>query len=105
MNRTLTLCPNDWSPNIETAIAGGVRTYATKTRALSAGKAFGWRSAVRIQRRFERVWVVGAVDFQPTTHQGESVECLRIPLLRWDRDERGIEFCPVLVLRRPYTSA
>ncbi|HEM8613679.1 TPA: hypothetical protein U2Q68_003493 [Citrobacter amalonaticus] len=80
-------------------ICSSVPTFATKQAALKAGSMFGWRSAVRIERRFEKVWVVGKQCFQSDHSAGINFESYRFPLLRWDC-ECGVKKCPVLSVRR-----
>ncbi|EFE3481730.1 hypothetical protein CIZ81_001542 [Escherichia coli] len=80
-------------------ICSAVPTFATKQAALKAGSMFGWRSAVRIERRFEKVWVVGKRCFQSDHSAGVKFEAYRFPLLRWEK-EGGITKCPILSVRR-----
>lgn len=97
---------DDFSPHISSVLLE-VPQFRTKKEALLEGAKFGWKSAVRLHRRFESVWVVGKKDFQPD-EVGKNIlsspiriECFRFPLLRWEHDERGVQFVPVLVCRRP----
>ncbi|WP_410376954.1 hypothetical protein [Enterobacter sp. CPE_E423] len=80
-------------------IASSVPTFPTKNAAVSAGAAFGWRTAIRLNRRFENVWVVGKKCFQGDHSAGLNFEAYRFPLLRWEKDG-GITKCPVLSVRR-----
>ena len=54
---------------------------AAKKAAIEAGKAYGWREAVKIRRRFESVWVVGKKDFQNDEVAGVDAEVFRFPML------------------------
>lgn len=80
-------------------IVSSLPTFPTKNAAVNAGAAFGWRTAVRIERRFENVWVVGKKCFQSDHSAGLNFETFRFPLLRWEK-EGGITKCPILSVRR-----
>lgn len=82
------------------AIKSAVPTFPTKSAALEAGAAFGWREAVRLDSRWERVWVVGAKDAHTDEVAGVSRDVFRLPMLRWERGDDGIQRCPVLKLFR-----
>ena len=75
---------------------GIVRTFRTRKDAETAGKAYGWRCAIRLDRRFEKIWVVGKKDFQPTYIIGIAHDQYHFPLLRWEKDSSKIEYCPIL---------
>jgi len=75
---------------------GLVKTFRTKGEALKAGTEYGWKSALKINRRFEKVWVVAQKDFQPNYILDIRYDNYRVPLLRWDKGEDGIERCPVV---------
>lgn len=77
--------------------------FPTKGAALNAGKSFGWREAIILQSPFERVWVVGKKDFQPDEIAGITRDCFRLPMLRWELGQDGIERCPVLKVYRVRT--
>ncbi len=87
---------NDFFPSIEKSIEGGVKTFRTKSDALKAGSAFGWRCAVKVARRFETVWIVGRVDFQNSYENDLAFQILRIPMLKYENSMQ-----PILTLRRP----
>lgn len=74
--------------------------FPTKKAALTAAKEFGWRDAIRLDTRFERVWVVGKKLLQPDDVAGETVDVFSFPLLRWDVGKDGIKRNPVLQVRR-----
>lgn len=95
---------NDWFPNLAAAIdSGDVKTFPTKDTALDAAMRYGWgKHVVRVEKRFERVWIVGTVDFQPDTEKDIEFQSLRIPLLRYDTGNDGIKYQPVVKFRRPY---
>ncbi|WP_115791299.1 hypothetical protein [Escherichia coli] len=80
-------------------IVSSVPTFPTKNAAVNAGAPFGWRTAVRIERRFENVWVVGKKCFQSDRSAGLNFEAYRFPFLRWEK-EGGITKCPILSVRR-----
>ncbi|HGY5183056.1 hypothetical protein [Citrobacter sp. RHBSTW-00881] len=80
-------------------IASAAPTFSTKNAAIKAGSEFGWRAAVRIERRFETVWMVGKKEFQDDNSAGLQFDAYRFPLLKWVK-ENGVEKCPVLSVRR-----
>ncbi|MCK7131593.1 hypothetical protein L8O22_22005 [Enterobacter roggenkampii] len=80
-------------------IVSSVPTFPTKTAAVNAGAEFGWRTAIRIVRRFENVWVVGKKFLQGDHSAGINFEAYRFPLLRWEK-EGGVTKCHVLSVRR-----
>ncbi len=57
-----------------------IKTFISKKEALEHGKTFGWKTAVRIVKRFEIVWFVGVKNFQPTEIDGTSYESVTCPL-------------------------
>ena len=83
--------------NLETGIDSGfVRTFPNRAAALSVASEFGWAGrVVRIARRFEVVWIVGAMDFQPDTAGTLEWDVLRVPALHYENGEQ-----PVLKCRR-----
>lgn len=95
---TVTL--KDWSEMMPYIQEGVIPSFRTKAEALKAGRHFGWKTAVRVEKRFETVWVVGKCDFQPESLYDLVWDVIRLPLLRWERNEFGIEFCPVVKIRR-----
>ncbi|ECD1675981.1 hypothetical protein MYF05_002749 [Salmonella enterica] len=80
-------------------ITSSVPTFPTKYAAIQAGAQFGWGTAIRIERRFENVWVVGKKCFQNDHSAGLNFEAYRFPLLKWEK-EGGITKCPILSVRR-----
>ncbi|EHL80588.1 hypothetical protein FOC46_23210 [Citrobacter portucalensis] len=80
-------------------IASSVPTFSTKREAIKAGSEYGWSSAICIERRFERIWIVGKQDFQNDYVGKLKFESFRIPVLRWEKVGGG-ERCPVLSVRR-----
>ncbi|HBC7417445.1 TPA: hypothetical protein KEY88_000082 [Serratia marcescens] len=80
-------------------IISSLPTFPTKKKAVEAGAAFGWRTAIRVIRRFESCWVVGIQDFQSDYTGRLKFDSFRFPLLRWDT-ENGVKKCPVLKVRR-----
>jgi hypothetical protein len=93
----------EWFPNIDLAIGERlIPSFPTKKVAIEAARKFGWRAnVVRIIRRFEKVWVVGRVDFQPSYEGGLRFEVLRVSLLRWDDAPCGsYKMCPVATFRK-----
>ncbi|EBZ0941213.1 hypothetical protein D7O10_10295 [Salmonella enterica subsp. enterica serovar Braenderup] len=99
MSKTLSFIDNNILSVRVDEICSSVPTFATKQAAIKAGSMFGWRSAVRIERRFEKVWVVGKKCFQSDHSAGINFEAYRFPLLRWEK-EGGVTKCPVLSVRR-----
>lgn len=84
---------------IEQAIRDDViKTFRTKKDALAHAQNFGWKHALKIKRRFETVWVVGKKDFQPTIKAGLTLDSYRIPMLKWEKNSFGVNFCPILIL-------
>ena len=72
--------------------------FPTRKAAIQAGKKYGWNSAIRLCFRFEHCWVVGKKMMQPEETGGVYREHYRFPLLRWEKNENNVEFCPVLTL-------
>ena len=93
-----------WSPDLRSAIeTGGVRTFGTQKQAIEASVIFGWgRRVFKVERRFERVWMVGVLDFQPEIQGDLQIQTLRVPLLRYDTGADGVKYQPVVTFRRPY---
>lgn len=91
-----------WFPDLDRCIcAGAVRVFRTKNEAQAAAREFCWTGKVqRLVRRFEVVWIVGAVNFQPSYAAGVKQDVLRVPLLCWDKNEFGTKFQPVAEFRR-----
>jgi len=94
----------EWFPSLGNAIeTGEIRAVGTKREALETAAQFGWgRRVLMVERRFERVYVVGTVDFQPQREGDLEFQTIRMPLLRWERGEDGIKYQPVVTLRKPY---
>lgn len=88
-----------WSPSLR-AIMQEVRVFSTKQAAIAAAKQFGWKSAIKVARRFDTCWIVGKFDFQPDEVAGITFEVLRVPLLRYETGVDGIQRQPVLDTRR-----
>lgn len=82
------------------ALKGEVPTFPTKRAAVEAGAAFGCREAVRLDSRWERVWVVGSKDIHTDEIAGVSRDVFRLSMLRWERGSDGIQRCPVLKVFR-----
>ncbi|MEG8994755.1 hypothetical protein U4T15_19865 [Klebsiella pneumoniae] len=80
-------------------IVNSVPGFRTRADALKAGSPFGWRTAIRLERRFENIWVVGKKDFQPDETDGMCYDAFHLPLLRWENKD-GKMACPVLKIRR-----
>lgn len=80
-------------------IVNTVPGFRTRAEALKAGSPFGWRTAVRLERRFEIIWVAGKKEFQSDVVDDVSYDAFHLPLLRWE-EEDGKTVCPVLVIRR-----
>ena len=99
MSKTLRFTDNHLLSVRVDEICSSVPTFATKQAALNAGSLFGWRSAVHIERRFEKVWVVGKQCFQGDHVGGLNFDSWRFPLLKWVQ-ENGTTKCPVLSVRR-----
>lgn len=87
--------------DLELGICSGfVKTFPTKSKALGEASAFGWSGkVVRVARRFETVWIVGRIDFQPETAGSLEWDVLRIPALYYE-DKGGVKTQPVLKCRR-----
>lgn len=91
-----TLKSSDFFPTIENSILNAVvKTFRTKRDAIVTGSQFGWRRAVKVVRRFETVWIIGAIDFQNTEENGITFQCLRLPMLKFEQVTQ-----PILILRR-----
>jgi len=83
--------------DLEAGIAAGfVKTFPDKKSALLRASEFGWGGrALRISRRFETVWIVGEISFQPDEVGPLVWDVLHIPALRYDGAKQ-----PVLKCRR-----
>ena len=103
MNRAITLISSTdddiWSVSMK-AIIDEVPIFATKKAALEAAKKYGWRDAIQVIRRFDRIWLVGKFDFQYDSDFGVEREVLRVPCLRYETRPDGIKEQPVIVTRR-----
>lgn len=89
----------DW-PEIERAIScGDIPTFSTKAAMKNTASKFGWSDGIRIQRRFETVWLCGKKDLQPDCEGGIEFDVIRVPLLRWEVKE-GTQVCPVVKFRK-----
>ncbi len=99
MSKPLSFIDNHFLSVRVDEICSSVPTFTTKQAALDAGSLFGWRSAVRIERSFEKVWVVGKQCFQGDHAAGLNFDSWRFPLLKWVQ-ENGVTKCPVLTVRR-----
>lgn len=87
-------------PGLEKPIvACELRAFRTKLEAMDAGKAFGWNGAIRIHRRFEKVWLCGTLDVQPDTEGDLTFYVVRAPTLRWDT-RNGVTRLPVVKFRQ-----
>lgn len=99
MSKSLSFTDNHFLSVRVDEICSSVPTFTTKQAALDAGSLFDWGSAVRIERRFEKVWVVGKRCFQDDHVAGLNFDSWRFPLLKWVQ-ENGVTKCPVLTVRR-----
>jgi len=74
-----------------------IRRFCTKKEALATASQFGWAGKVlHIKRRFETIWVVGEVQFQPEyVLTGVSFYVAEFPLLKF---VDGVQ--PVLKIRK-----
>lgn len=93
----------EWFPSIEEAISSGaIRTFGTAEHAREEAHKWGWgRSIIRVNRRFERIYIIGVVDFQGSLVCGIPHQTMRIPLLRYETNDSGVEYQPVVVFSRP----
>lgn len=104
MARADDIIPGEWWPNLESAIVEkDIPSFPTKSAAQAAAKAFGWEQyrVVRVIRRFEKIWIVATVDFQPSYEAGILFKTLRVSLLKWEKRPDGITHCPVVIFRKP----
>ena len=100
MTRTI-IDHKDWR-DIDRAVASGdLPAFPTKADAVKAARNFGWSSVARLNRRMERVWIVGVLDFQRDNERGIDFHTFRAPLLKWTR-ESGADRCSVVKFRRPH---
>ena len=100
--RATTISDKDWFPSLSSVVENGIiRRFLTQKMAIEASHKYGWGNRIiRVERRFERVWLVGAIDFQPEEIAGVTTDVLRLPLLHYETGEDGIQYQPVLALRR-----
>ena len=99
MNGTTTLRATDW-PELEKAImAGEVPTFRTKKAAVTAGAEFSFRHALRLERRFERVWLCAKLDLQPDVEGNLEFDVLRVPMLKWGL-RQGVQHALMVKFRR-----
>jgi hypothetical protein len=101
-----TIHPEEWFPNLEKSITDGViPAFGTQKTAIEAAVKYGWgRKILRVDRRFERIYIVGVLDFQPRDIAGITVDTLRVPLLRWETGHDGIKYNPVVEFNKPRTN-
>ena len=82
--------PNEWFADdglttLNELIANQiVRTFTLKRDAVNAGKLFGWKDTIRIDRRFERVYIVGKQQFRSISDCHCVFDVIDLPLLEWD---------------------
>ena len=86
----------DLQEAVDLLIQNDFPVFPNKKLAIEQGKKFGWKDCIKIKRRFETVWVVGKKDFQPTEIAGITHDNYRFPMLKWERDNRNIQFNPVV---------
>lgn len=91
-----------WEPNIDKAIESGpITAFKTKKEAVEKSREFGWLGkVVHIQRRFEKIWIVGDIDFQPSKELDLIFDQLRVPLLRYEKSQMGVDVQPVIKFRK-----
>jgi len=88
---------SEWFPDLDAAISSGdIKSFPSKKAALEYAKEYKWIRAVRVERRFENVWIIGLLDFQPDDENGILFDVLRVPMLRWID---GVQ--PVVKFRKP----
>ncbi len=106
MNGTTMLKATDWQGLEKAIMAGEVPTFATKRAAVAAGAEFSFRYALRLERRFERVWLCAKLDLQPDLEGNLEFDVLRVPLLKWGL-RQGVQHGLVAKFRRlrPKTDA
>lgn len=91
-----------WFPDLDSAISEkDILSFPTKKSALEAARSFGWNKVMQIERRFENVWIVGRVSFQPDIEVDIEFTVALVPLLRWEQKNNGTKFCPVIKFRKP----
>jgi hypothetical protein len=93
-----------WFPDLDKAISSGdIKAFGSSTQAQEAAIKYGWgKNVIKVERRFEYVYIVGTLDFQPDVEFGVETQPLRVPLLRYDKGEDGIKFQPVVKFKQPY---
>jgi len=94
---------DSWFPSIDKAIESGcIRTFGTQRQAIEAATSVGWgKRAIKTERRFERVWIVGTIDFQPDETAGVVSDVLRVPLLKYVTGDDGVKYQPVITFKLP----
>ncbi len=93
-----------WWPDFNAALDdGAVKVFGTHKAAAETSRTFGWRGqTLKVDRRFESVHIVGAVDIQPESEGNIKLQVLRPPLLKSETGDDRIKRNPVLKLRRPW---
>lgn len=93
-----------WFPNLDNAISSGdIKCFGTQRQAAETASQFGWeRHIVKVQRRFERVYIIATLDFQPDKEGDIEFQSLRVPALKYVTGNDGIKYQPVIKFRRPY---
>lgn len=92
----------EWFPNLDAAISSGdIRTFRTAKSARIEAVKWGWNnSLVRIQRRFESVYIIGILDLQTECDIcGIEHQVLRIPALKYV-ERNGVKSQPVIKFKR-----
>lgn len=104
--QTINTTKEPWFPDIDRCISeGAIKSFGTQREAIEQAAKFGWgRKIIKVERRFERIYIVGVIDFQPDNENGIEFTSLRIPLLKYVTGEDGIKFQPVVKFRKRYVT-
>jgi len=96
----------EWFPNLDNCISDGtIQSFRTQKIAIEEAKKFGWgKNIIRIDRRFERIYIIGTIDHCSEVKAGIDHQVLRVPMLKYDTDTNGTKYQPVVKFTRPSSS-
>ena len=95
----------EWFPDLDSAIEyREIPSFLTSKMARETAMKYGWgNKIIKLERRFERIYIVGVIDFQPEIENDIQFEVMRVPMLKYET-KNGIQYQPVVKFRKPYGS-